>query len=118
MKNNENNLMANFSKLCQWEQDKVLFLCLVARDLEMNISGYGIIDVNPNSGYTYLWLEDYMFTLYMPISCELKKADVWASWTDSYDGREEEMRLTPNTSLRDLEMWADNLNKVKESEEN
>lgn len=83
----------DFSKLGTWESDKALFLVNTAKKLGMDISGYGELAVNPNSGYTYIWLEDYPFTLYMPISCELTEEDVWVLWTSSEDGEETEDTL-------------------------
>ena len=86
----------NFEKLCGWERTKAIYLVQVANDLDMDLTGYGEIGVNPNSGNTYLWLEDYSFTLYMHISCELVKSDIWAIWTDLDNGDETEISLNDN----------------------
>ena len=52
--------------MCNWERKKAIYLMEIAENkLNMNLSNYGEIAVNQNSGYTYLWLEDYNFTLYM-----------------------------------------------------
>ena len=99
----------NYKNMGNWEKQKALFLQKVAIDLGMDISGYGMLDVNPNSGYTYLWLEDHQFTLYMPISCELKKTDVYALWTSSEDGEEIERKLGARTTLAMLDKWAEDL---------
>lgn len=97
--------------MCEWERSKAIFLLNVADNLGMNTSCYGELSVNPNSGYTYLWLEDYNFTLYMPINCELEKTEVYALWTNSEDGEETEIQLEENTSLKDLEEWTLKLQK-------
>ena len=49
----------NFEKMNSWETEKALYLCKVAKStLDWDLSGFGMCDVNPNSGYTYIWLED------------------------------------------------------------
>lgn len=99
----------SLNKMCGWERQKALYLVQIAESLGMDIDGYGQLGVNNNSGYTYLWLEDYQFTLYMPIHCDLKKTDVSAIWTNSEDGTEEEFDLKTDTDLDDLEKWANDL---------
>ncbi len=99
----------NINTMVGWEQRKAFYLIQIAQELGMDISGYGEIGVNNNSGYTYLWLEDYMFTLFMPINCELTKTDVWAIWSTPSDGTEEEMELESSTTLQDLQDWAEQL---------
>ena len=98
------------NKMCQWEREKAVFLIGVAEDLGMNIDSYGEVAVNPNSGYTYIWLEDFDFSLYMPINCELVKSDVWALWSNPNNGAEIEKQLEEDTTLEDLEQWANELN--------
>lgn len=100
----------NYTGMCKWEMEKAIYLQSIAVKLGMDLTGYGEVSVNPNSGYTYLWLEDYQFTLYMPISCELKKTHVYALWTNPEDGEEVEMRLGNCTTLTMLEEWAEKLN--------
>jgi hypothetical protein len=92
------------SKLCSWEREKALYIIGVAEKIGMNLDSYGEIGVNNNSGYTYLWLEDYNFTLYMPINCELSKWHINALWTNMENGDEEEMTLG-NSTLIDIEDW-------------
>lgn len=108
---------SNLNDMCEWEQDKALFLIKVAKSLGMNTKSYGDLAVNPNSGYTYLWLEDYSFTLYMPINCELNKDDVYALWSSPEDGEEVEFKLTESTTLEDLELWAKKLYDAQEEKE-
>ena len=101
-----------------WEIQKGGFLISEAGKLGMDVSGYGMVEVNPNSGYTYLWLEDYPFTLYMPISCRLDKRDIYALWSNPEIGNESTMELRFNTSLKDLESWARGLEDGSIEEDN
>jgi hypothetical protein len=94
-------------KMCDWERKNAVFLLGVAEKLGMDTGEYGELAVNPNSGYTYLWLEAYNFTLYMPIDCDLRKEDIYAMWTSPEDGEEREMKLTRGTTLEQLERWAE-----------
>ena len=107
----ENTLTVNYSNMGKWEMEKAIFLQSIAVQLGMDISGYGEVNVNQNSGYTYLWLEDYNFTLYMPINCDLVKSDVVALWTNPEDGEEISYDLSNTTTLRTLENWAESLDK-------
>ena len=95
--------------MCKWERQKAMYLIERADDLNIDISGYGELSVNQNSGYTYLWCEDYPFTLYMPISCELQKSDVYVMWSDPYDGEEYEEVLTKFNDLNDIYAWCEHL---------
>lgn len=93
------------NKMCTWERRKAIYLLSVAEnDLKMETSGFSEIAVNPYSGYTYLWLEDYNFCLYMPINCDLKKEDVWVMWT-SYDNGDEEEVILGDMTLQDIYEW-------------
>lgn len=102
--------------MCDWERKKAIYLLSIADELGMDLSGYGQLAVNQNSGYTYLWLEDYNFTLYLPINCELNKEDVQAMWTSPEDGEEREISIN-GYSLEELEKWANNQDKDIENEE-
>jgi hypothetical protein len=93
------------TNFCSWEFDKALFICKMARQLGMDLDGYGEMNVNKNSGYTYLWLEDYPFTLFMNINCELEKKDVWVLFNDSYTGEETEETLDSFSGLDDIYEW-------------
>jgi hypothetical protein len=92
------------SNLCSNATRKIGLLITKASDLGMDISGYGIADENKNSGYVYLWLEDYMFTLYIGLGSD----SIYASWSNPNNGEEEETD-TDNKSLDELESWASNL---------
>lgn len=107
-------MTTNYEKMCKWELEKAVFLQKIAVDLDMNLTGYGEVSVNPNSGFTYLWLEDYPFCLYMPINCDLIKTDVCAIWVNMENGDEEEFDLEGDTTLSDLEEWVNDLEKAVE----
>ena len=91
--------------MCDWERKKAVFLMGIAEDLGINTNSYGKVAVNENSGYTYIWSEDFNFSLYMPINCELVKSDIVALWTNSINGEEREFNLTEETTLEDIENW-------------
>ena len=110
-------MTVDFGKFCEWEQDKANYLVKIARQLGMDVSGYGMLDVNPNSGYTYLWLEDYPFTLYMPIGCELQESDVWVLRTNPEDGEEAEKTLDEFTGLDSIYEWVKTLEEDLDDEE-
>jgi hypothetical protein len=92
------------SNLCSNATRKIGLLITKASELGMNVSGYGMADENQNSGYVYIWLEDYMFTLYIGLGSD----DVYALWTDMNDGEETEIEVG-SQSLADLESWANSL---------
>ena len=56
--------------MCANEVRKVGLLIQKASDLGWDVSGYGQADVNPNSGNTYLWLEDYPVTPYIGLGSD------------------------------------------------
>lgn len=93
------------NKMCGWERQKAMYLIQIAEQLGMEIDSYGELGVNPNSGNTYLWLEDYQFCLYMPINCELTKSDIWVNYSSPENGEEFEIQLSKK-SLSELEGWA------------
>ena len=96
----------NLEKMVDWERNKAVYLLRVAEDLGMKVfdGSVGELSVNPNSGYTYLFSENYSFVLYMPISCELKKEDVMLLWTDLESGTEEVTELGDMT-LEQINDW-------------
>lgn len=99
----------HFENMSETQIDKAHFLIKSALDYSMRISGYGELNVNPNSGYTYLWLEDYPFCLCMPINCDLIKSDVYVLWTNFNDGREVKESLSSFGSLVHIYEWVNNL---------
>lgn len=99
--------MVNYEELnnmCEWEKEKALFLVKVAQNLGWN-NDDSIIGLNQNSGYTYIYNENYSYTLFMPISCDLKKSDVYALWTNSENGDEIECELSDDDTLNSLFEW-------------
>ena len=105
----------NFKNLGSWETEKALYLCQVAKNtLDWDLSGYGICDVNPNSGYTYLWLEDYPVCLYMEINCKLSESDIWVMWTNTEDGEEVEECLEKFGSMNEIYDWVRDLEERRE----
>lgn len=99
----------NFEKLSGWELTKAIYLVQQAKELGMTLKGYGQIDVNPNSGYTYLWSEDYPFTLYMPIDCRLNKNDVYVLFSDWTTGEETEKKLSNFKNIEEIYDWVEKL---------
>jgi len=95
----------DFTKLEGWELTKAIYLIQKAKELGMTLDGYGEIAVNQNSGYTYLWSEDYPFTLYMPINCELSNDDVYVMHTDTYNGDETEKTLSEFNGINEIYDW-------------
>lgn len=90
---------------------KIGLLITKASELGMDVSGYGFADENQTSGYVYLWLEDYSFTLFIDLGSD----DIQALWTNSNDGEEIEISVG-NMSLFDLENWAHELYAEMEQE--
>lgn len=95
-------MKANFEKMTKWELEKAMYILVQAKELGMDMAGYGELDVNPNSGYTYLWLEDYDFSLFMPINCDLKRKDVYMLYTDFETGEETEESLEHFENIEDI----------------
>lgn len=94
--------------MTNWECQKSAFLILQAAQLGMQIDD-AYIDVNPNSGHTYLWSENYGFTLYMEINCDLVIDDIYVLWSNPEDGEEIESRLTNFNNLNDIYRWLQEL---------
>jgi len=100
----------DFRKMNDWEMQKATFLLFIAQRLQMDVNSVGsIVSVNENSGHTYLWCEDYNFTLFMPIDCELNKTGVYVMWTNNETGEETEECLTEFNNLKDIENWVNEL---------
>jgi hypothetical protein len=88
----------NKKNLCNNELRKIALLMTKASDLGMNLASYGEADVNNNSGYTYLWLEDYPFTLFIGLGSD----DVWALWSNPEDGEETVTNVIDEMTLENL----------------
>ena len=80
-------------------------LLVLAADLGMDVGGYGELGYNNTFGNTYLWLEDYQFTLFISDFDDTIKA----LYSCFVDGEEKEFCIDENTDLETLETWADNL---------
>jgi hypothetical protein len=79
---------------------KIAKILTKASDLGMDLSGYGEASENQNSGYVYLWLEDYPFTLFISLGAD----EVQALWSDPENGEETEIEVG-ELSLHDLIEW-------------
>jgi hypothetical protein len=93
--------------LTSWEIEKGIYLINTASNLKMQLSKHTIIDVNNSSGYVYLYEENYNFTLYMPINCDLIKADVYALHTNFENGEESEISLKDITHVNQILDWCE-----------
>jgi hypothetical protein len=102
-------MKTHFETMTNWECEKGVYLLQIARILQMDITSYGELSVNSNSGYTYLWLEDYPFSLYMPINCDIKRDDVYVLWTNYDNGEEIEESLKQFNDLEDIYEWVKSL---------
>ena len=100
------------SNLCSNATRKIGLLITKASELGMDVSGYGMADENQNSGYVYLWLEDYPFTLYIGLGSD----SIYALWTNMNDGEEVEVEVG-SMSLDDLMQWTNELEVIAEHEE-
>ena len=89
---------------------KIGVLITAAAELGMDVSGYGFADVNKSSGNTYLWLEDYPFTLYIPPCGD---DEIYAMWTNYVNGDEEEININGET-LGSLYEWCKELDETVE----
>jgi hypothetical protein len=115
MKTNQKNTDFDFSALatmCEWERQKAVYLLHIADQIGFDYSnGTGCIGVNNSSGYTYLYSENYSFCLFMPISCDLTKDDVWVNFTDFETGEEHEESLSTFESLKSIFEWIEQIQK-------
>ena len=100
-----NIMKLDFTQLAGWELTKAIYLIQKAKELGISLDGHGEIAVNPNSGYTYLWSEDYPFTLYMPIDCKLSNDDVVVMYTDFDNGDEVEKTLSEFNGIDEIYTW-------------
>ena len=100
-------MICDIMKLTQWEREKAVFLMGIAEErFNLDLEGYGELGMNENSGNVYLWLEDYPFTLFMPINCKLKLEDVWVMAINNETGEEFERNLERKDTIETLEDWA------------
>lgn len=97
--------MNELKNMGTWEKRKALYLMEVAMDLNIELDETVEIGVNQNSGYVYLFSYELPFVLYLPISCELNRDDVWVSTVDNMSGEEHE-RVLGDATQSELELWA------------
>jgi hypothetical protein len=102
----------NNKNLCNNELRKIALLMTKASNLGMDLSSYGFADVNNNSGYTYLWLEDYPFTLFIDLNTD----KIWAVWSHPEDGEETFIEVG-NQCLFELQSWAYKLEEEAQQKE-
>ena len=95
----------NFENMCNNEIRKTGLLITKASDLRMDLTSYGEIGVNESSGNVYLWVEDYPFTLYIPV-CEGNT--VYALWMNTENGDEVSTKTT-GKNLDRLLSWCRHL---------
>ena len=86
---------------------KVALLITKAADLGMDLTSYGEAGVNESSGNVYLWLEDYAFTLYIPIG---ERNTIYALWMNTENGDEEETPVH-GKNLDRLMKWCESLDR-------
>ena len=103
-------MIADFSKFGNWEIEKAVYLLQTALDLNIELTGEGLIGVNATTGNVFLFLEEYSFTLYLPITCELNKRDVQVCYWNAETGEEKVVHLN-DLVLYDLEKLNDNWQK-------
>lgn len=85
--------------------NRLALLLIAVSNLNMDVSGYGQIDVNPNSDYLYVWADDYSFTSYINSDNEIN-----FMWTCGYCGYEHIMEYVEGkTTLEDIEEWVNSL---------
>lgn len=106
-------MTTNYDTMTSWEIEKGSYLILTAKELGMNLNSYGQVSVNEYSGYTYIWLEDYEFTLYMPINCNLIREDVYVLYTDMETGQEHDESLIQFSTLKDIKEWIKDIQNEK-----
>jgi hypothetical protein len=96
--------------MCNWERKKAIYLMNVAEnELNLDLDGYGEIGVNQNSGNVYLWIENFNFSLFMPINCELQLSDIYVHYFNFETGEESEKLLTDFDNIKDIYNWIDKI---------
>lgn len=90
-----------------WEFEKISYIFKAVRErLGFELWHKGTqFGVNPNSGYSWVWSEDYPASFYMPINCELQPDQVYALWTNPENGDEQECELIHFNNDEDFYAW-------------
>ena len=89
------------------ELRKAALLIAKACDMNMDLTSYGEVGVNEYSGNVFLWVEDYPFTLYIPIG---ERNTIYALWTNTENG-DEISTPTHGKNLDRLMKWCDSLDR-------
>jgi hypothetical protein len=75
----------NTENMVNNELRKAALLMLKACEMNMDLTSYGEVAVNEHNGNVYLWVEDYPFTLYIPLG---ERNTIYALWTNTENGDE------------------------------
>jgi hypothetical protein len=100
-------------KIGPWEFEKISYIFRAVRErfgIDLWVHGTQV-GVNPNSGCSWVWNEDYPVSWYMPINCELRHEDVYALWSNPENGDEHECEISAFNSADDIWEWVDELSK-------
>lgn len=95
MEINSKNVLSDANNI-----NRLSLLLTAISKLGMDVSGYGQIDVNENSGFLYVWAEDYSFTPYID-----EEDTIYFMYTCGYCGEEYSMPYDENTTLETIEQW-------------
>ena len=101
--------MNNLSKLGNWERQKAIYILHQAEQFGLATTQHTQLGVNPHSGNTWVWDEDWLVCLYMPINCELKASDIWVCWTNPESGEEHELQLSEFENILEMNKWVQEL---------
>jgi hypothetical protein len=103
-----------FNEMGKWELEKGITICQYAMTkLKWDLTGFGECRVNQNSGNTYLWLEQYPVSLYLPISFDGPiNENIWVLYSDAMNGEEYEMLLSEFESMDAIYKWVEELEQL------
>jgi hypothetical protein len=92
-----------------WEFEKISYIFKAVRErFGIDLWEKGTqVGVNPNSGYSWVWSENYPVSWYMPINCELTHEHVFAAWSNSEDGKEHEMEIVHFHNQDEIWQWCE-----------
>ena len=108
----ENKSVIEFgTEIGPWEFEKISYIFKAVRErfgIDLWEKGT-LVGVNPNSGYSWVWNENYPVSWYMPINCELRHEDVYALWSNPDDGDEHENEISNFSTADEIWKWVDEL---------
>lgn len=118
MSPNEKSVIEFGTEIGPWEFEKISYIFKAVRErFGIDLWQKGTqVGVNPNSGYSWVWSDDYPVSWYMPINCELRHEDVYASWSDPDNGDEHEAEISLFKSADEVWEWVDELQKESQDE--